>query len=163
MKFISLFNPVSLDSDPPTGNEGDLYYNSVEKNYRIKLKGIWTSLINEQDVKILLAPEIFNIGISSASAQVILEQYHSENVIYCVSASYTKIVIPEQSTTNIHTGSRISIIRGSDGTVEIVAPDPEVNFIPPSNIYLTKKNSSGVLLNVGYNNWILSTEYPDLY
>lgn len=164
MKLVSLFNPVSLASDPESGNDGDLYYNTVEKNYRIKSNGRWISLTNEDNLKINIAPEIFSVGSpTTASTSVTLEQYYSENIISCLSASLTQIVIPEQSTTSIHTGSRIGIYRGGIGEVEIIAGSPGVNFDPPSDIYLTKTGSEVRLINIDYNTWILSGEFPDLY
>lgn len=163
MKFVSLFNPVSLPSDPESANEGDLYYNSTEGVYKVKLNGVWTSLLSDSVLKVAIAPEIFTVGSGTASATEILEQYHSENIINCVSASLTNIVIPEQSTTNIHIGSRIGIARGSDGDVQIIAGDPLVELNIPSNVYLTKSGTEGRLINLALNKWIFDAEYPDMY
>ena len=163
MKFVSAFNPVSLPEDPAFGNEGDLYYNSTEKNYKVKLNGVWTALINDSNLKILIAPEIFVVGSPYiAEESITIQQYHSENIINCVSASVTNITIPNQSGSNIHTGSRIGILRGGTGEVNIIAgEDVELNI--PSNIYLTKTGTEIRLINVGFNQWIISGEFPDIY
>lgn len=162
MRFVSMFNPVSLPEDPQSGQEGDLYYNSVEGNYKIKLNGVWSSLVHHENIKIIIAPEIFTVGYGSASAQVVLEQYHSENIINCVSASLTNVFIPDQSTTSIHVGSRMGVIRGGTGEVSITA-DPAVELLLPSEVYLTKTGKEGRLINIGVNQWIFDTEFPDLY
>lgn len=164
MKLVSLFNPVSLPNDPDTAVDGDLYYNTTTGNYRIKLDGLWVSLVHDQNIKISIAPEIFIIGSpTSASTSVILEQYHSENILNCVSASLTQVVIPNQGDSSIHVGSRIGIIRGGTGAVTVVAADEEISFSPPSEIYLTNSDTEVRLINIGYNQWIMTGEFPDLY
>ena len=164
MKLVSLFNPVSLPSDPETAEDGSLYYNTTTGDYRIKLEGIWSTVIVDQSLKISIAPEIFVVGSpTTASTSVTLEQYHSENILNCVSASLTQVIIPNQGDSSIHVGSRVGIVRGGVGEVEIVAPDEEVSFSPPSDIYLTKTDTEVRLINIGYNQWILTGEFPDLY
>lgn len=164
MKLVSLFNPVNLPSDPETSNDGDLYYNTTSGNYRLKLNGVWTNLVVDNNLKFFISPEIFIVGsFETASATLTLDQTHSENIINCLSASFTQIVIPNQDNVTINTGSRISIVRGGEGTVEIVAEDGGVSFSPPSNIYLTKTGTEVKLVNIGYNQWILTGEFPDLY
>lgn len=164
MKLVSLFNPVSLPDDPETAVDGDLYYNTTTGSYRIKLNGLWVSLIHDQNLKISIAPEIFVIGSpNSASTSVTLEQYHSENILNCVSASLTQVVIPNQGESSIHIGSRMGVVRGGTGDVQVVAADEEVSFSPPSEIYLTNTDTEVRLINIGYNQWIMTGEFPDLY
>lgn len=163
MKFVSLFGPLNLPEDPAIGQEGDIYYNTTENEYRGFIGNQWRSIISDENIKIRIAPEIFTIGSGTASTSVILEQYHSENIIYCVSASLTNIIIPEQSTTSIHVGSRIGVARGSNGNVQVIAGGPEVELNLPSSIYLTKMGTEGRLINVGFNKWIFDAEYPDIY
>lgn len=163
MKFVSAFNPVNLPEDPISGQEGDIYYNTNYNEYRGFIAGQWRVFISEPNLKILIAPEIFTVGIGLSSASVVLEQFHSENVIYCMSASLTSIIIPEQSTTSIHTGSRMTIVRGSGGDVQIVKDTEDINFNPPSEIYLVAEGTTAVLMNVANNTWAIETEFPDIY
>ena len=164
MKLVSLFNPVSLPSDPATAVDGDLYYNTTTGDYRIKVDGLWASIIVDQSIKISIAPEIFIVGSpTTASTSVTLEQYHSENILNCLSASLSQIVIPNQGESSIHVGSRIGVVRSGTGEVEIIAADEEVSFSPPSDIYLTKTGTEIRLINIGYNQWIMTGEFPDLY
>jgi hypothetical protein len=163
MKFVSLFNPVKLAQDPEISEDGDLYYNTTIGNYRLKLNGVWSTVIHNQNIKLAIAPDIFTIGDSeTASATTTLEQYYSENILYCVSASLTQIIIPNQENTSINVGSRIGVARGSEGIVEIIAEE-EVDFSPPSNVYLTSVDAEVRLINVSYNKWIMTGEFPDLY
>lgn len=164
MNLVSLFNPVSLPNDPEFGNEGDLYYNTTLETYRVKLNNEWTSLINYKNLKISLAPEIFTIGSpDTASVSVLLQQEYAENILKCRSASLTQIVIPNLSDSNVHIGSRIGIIRDGLGEVEIVKEDDAIEFSPPSDIYLTKPGTEVRIINTGYNQWIMTGEFPDLY
>jgi hypothetical protein len=164
MKLVSLFNPVSLPDDPSNPNDGDLYYNTTTGNYRLRLNGLWVSLVHDQNIKISITPEIFIIGspeVDFASTQ--LEQFYSENILNCVSASMTTIIIPDEEESSIRVGSRIGIVRGYEGAVEIVKGSEDIDFDPPSDVYLTKPGTEVRLIKIGSNRWIMTGEFPDLY
>jgi len=42
--FLTSLKLVNLTSDPPTGSEGELYYNTVSDKVRLYSNGAWISL-----------------------------------------------------------------------------------------------------------------------
>jgi hypothetical protein len=164
MKFVSLLNVVNLPSDPTTGTDGDIYYNTEDGKYKVRLKGLWVHLTDDEHLKQSIAPEIFITGDSStASVSVTLQQIHAENTLKCLSASSTQIIIPDQNVSELRVASRINVVRASEGEVEIITENASVSFSSPSDIYLTKSGTEVKLINIGFNEWILTGEFPDLY
>lgn len=164
MKLVSLLNVVSLPADPAGGQDGDIYYNLEDGKYKVRLKGLWVHLTDDEHLKQSIAPELFITGNSAtASVSVTLQKIHSQNTLKCLSASLTQIVIPNQESNSIEVSSKVNIVRASQGEVEIVAEDEFVSFSPPSDIYLTSPGTEVKLINIGYNEWILTGEFPDLY
>lgn len=164
MKFLTLFNPVSLLSDPPTGNDGDLYYNTNTDTYRIKINGAWTDIVTESILKRSIAPEIFTVGLPpTASLTLTLQSFHVESIINCRSTDLTQIILPDQSESDINIGARIGIMRGGTGVVQVIPQNSSIDLHAPSDIYLTKTNSEIRLINIGYNEWLMTGEFPDIY
>jgi hypothetical protein len=164
MKFTSILNLIGLSSDPATGEDGDLYYDSEDGKLKARLKGLWVHITDNEHLKKSIAPEIFITGdASTASVSVTLQQIHAENTLKCLSASSTQIIIPDQNISDLGVASRINIVRASEGEVVIITQSPSVSFSSPSNIYLTKSGTEVKLINIGFNEWILTGEFPDLY
>jgi hypothetical protein len=164
MKFASILNLVGLSSDPATGEDGDLYYDTDDGKIKARLKGLWVHITDNEHLKESIVPEIFITGDSStASVSVTLQKIHSENTLKCISASVTQIIIPDQNVSDLIVASRINVVRASGGEVEIMTQNASVSFSSPSDIYLTKPGTQVKLINIGFNEWILTGEFPDLY
>lgn len=165
MDFYSLIKPVTLSEDPVEAEDGSLYYNDINLTYRMMVDGSWTDVVNYDNLKILIAPETLIVGNpTTASLNFTLNQEHSENILYIFSASYCNVIIPDiLNEQNIHNGSRVTIVRGGEGDVNIVAGSENVAIQTPSNVYLTSRWDTIILNKIFTNTWLLQSEFRDLY
>jgi len=164
MDFYSLIKPVTLSEDPLEAEDGSLYYNNVTLTYRLKTDGVWSDLVHYNNLKTLIAPEIFFAGTPSiASLNFVLQgEYFSENILYVLTASSCNIIIPSDESAPIHAGARITIVRASDGDISI-SPQEGIELRAPSDVYLTTKWDTVVLNKIFSNTWLLEGDFRDLY
>lgn len=165
MDFYSLIKPVTLSEDPVEAEDGALYYNDINLTYRMVVDGSWTDVVNYDNLKILIAPETFVIGSpETASLNFTLNQGYSENILYIFSASYCNVIIPDNvADPNIHNGSRVTIVRGGEGDVNIVGGSENIEIETPSNVYLTSRWDTIILNKIFTNTWLIQGEFRDLY
>lgn len=158
MKFLSLFNPVNLSSDPTVSNNGDLYFNTASNVYRVAISGSWVSLLNENDAIL----NVFHFGEGMSESIVGLTQEYANGVLHLESEGSTLVNLPLNSTEPIRIGSEFKIIRSNSGEVDI-SFDEGVTVNLPSSIYLTAIWDSLIIVKTEEDSWVVEGDFRDLY
>ena len=112
-KFLVPLGLVSLDSDPASGTEGDLYFNNVSDNVKLYKNGAWTDLVSAG-----------NLPSGGTTGQILAK---SSNTNYAVEwienyADYTetvKLKVKNDGTRALYKGEPV-YVTGSDGTNVLV-------------------------------------------
>lgn len=164
MKFVSLFSPVPLVTDPQIAEDGQLYFNSASNIYRYFYSGSWTSLISSNSHVTNVVGNVFPIGSPTTAylTHVPTEQQLVGGILLMNTASSGLIMIPDQDSSDVHIGSSFTVIRTGDGTVGILG-NGNCNVLKPSEDYLTAKYSSVKLTKLDEDLWSISGEFPDIY
>lgn len=112
-KFLVPLGLVSLDSDPASGTEGDLYYNNVADNIRLYKNGAWTDVISSG-----------NIPSGGATGQVLAKSSNDDYAVEWIESlsNYTETVkfkVKNDGTRALYKGEPV-YVTGSDGTNVLV-------------------------------------------
>lgn len=160
MKFTNLFSPVHLDSDPTYGSDGQIYFNTVDNKYRVFYNDQWNTLLDEYSYP---AVERFNVGdLNTASVNTTITDLFLYHIIVAYSASVNYISIDTTANDTFPLGAFFDVVRGGPGQVIFVAEDG-VTIRESSPIYLTSTWQSARMEKIGSNEWVLDTNFPDIY
>ena len=160
MKFTNLFSPVHLSEDPAVGSDGQIYFNTVDNKYRVFYNDQWNTLLDEYTFPVV---ESFHIGSASVTDVTIdLSSLYIHNIITVFSASNNYINIGLTNNSEFPLGSYVDVIRGGPGEV-IFNPESGVTLRQSSSVYLTAAWQTARILKTGTNEWVLDTEFPDIY
>lgn len=164
MKFVSLFSPASINTDPIMADEGALYYNTASNSYRAFLGGNWVSLVDENNVHSLTSNSIIEYGDeSTVGLSITLNESFENNTIYAISSSVTYIVIDNSVDYPVRIGGEVHIVRGGSGELQVISASPSISLLTPSNIYATSQWDTVTVLKLSDNSWLLQSEFRDLY
>lgn len=164
MKLVSLFSPVELGGDPQLGTNGELYFNSASNIYRYFSSGSWVNLISSSDHVTNVVGKVYNIGSPSLAylSHVVTDSQAVGGILSVTTASSTAIMIPDESSSEVHIGSSFTVIRNGHGTVGILG-DGGTTVLKPSPHYLTSQYSTVKLTKLDEDLWSMSGEFPDIY
>lgn len=164
MKFVSLLSPVYLTDDPITGNEGDVYFNTTSESLRIRSKGIWVDLLDENNHIFHTGNIIKTIGDESTeSFSTFFDESFDNSTVFAKAASASQFILGHYEDYPFRIGTEITVIRAGEGSISFVPETASVIFYTPSNIYLTKQWDSVTITNIAVNTWVLQGEFRDLY
>ena len=118
-KFLVPLGLVSLDSDPASGTEGDLYYNNVADNIRLYKNGAWTDVISSG-----------NIPSGGATGQVLAKSSNDDYAVEWIESlsDYTEVVklkVKNDGTRALYKGQPV-YVTGADGTNVLVGRSSNV-------------------------------------
>jgi len=159
MRLASTLKVVSLESDPGTFDDGEIYFNTVEKTIRLASDGQWINLVNTDNLESSYLREVSTITTDGSYMLISSEQ---NSVLLINSASAATIIVPNNSTEEIEVGSSIKIVRVGAGTVEFTEEAGVTIRLADSN-YLTAQWTSVELLKIAENEWLVDGEFPDIY
>lgn len=162
MEFVSLFKPVTLNSDPQVSNNGELYFNSASNVYRMKVSGSWVNLINSLSFVDKVVHKIFHFGENQETFNYTLSTEHVNGILHFEPTGSGVITIPDNSIDPIPVGSMFKVVRASTGELDI-AISGSVTLNVPSNIYLKSQWDTVNIIKTEENSWILDGEFRDLY
>jgi hypothetical protein len=159
MRLASTLKMVSLASDPAIFNDGEIYFNTVEKTVRLASDGIWINMVNTDNLEASFLREVSSITDSGSYMLMSSEQ---NSILLVNSASATTVIIPNSSTEEIEVGSSIKVARVGSGTVEFTEESGVTLRTADSN-YLTARWTTVELIKIDTDEWLLDGEFPDIY
>lgn len=163
MNFASFINPVHLNSDPESGEDGDFYYNTTLKTYRMRIDGVWISVINN-----LALDQATNYRIElygdeyTQSVTLNVDSFHNNTVFYIISASTSYVNITADNLDLFPHGGSFRVVRGGIGPVEINSASG-VTLNRPSDVYLTVTGEAIAITKLDDSLWLMEGNFPDLY
>lgn len=163
MQFVSLFNPVILEEDPFSANNGQFYFNSSSNVYRYYASGSWISLLDSHNIIYNIGSKVFHYGYDVDDYTIELSQELSNSIMHLEGNNTALINIPINSRIPIEVGSKIKIIKASDTLEMDISFDDGVMLYSPSTIYLKSIWDSIDLIKIDTNNWLIEAEFRDLY
>ena len=163
MKFSSFINPVSLASDPAVGEDGDFYYNTTLKTYRMFVDGVWLSVINNIGLEegIVTVVQI-NGDEYTESVSLDIESFHNNYLFYIISASTSYVNLTPSIDEDFPTGASFKVVRGGSGNIEFTTASG-VSLNSPSDVYLTTIGDVVSVTKLDSLLWLLEGNFPDLY
>lgn len=163
MNFASFINPVHLSEDPESGEDGDFYYNTTLATYRMKVAGIWISVLNDLSWSESVKENIEIFGDEyTTSVTLDIEYFHNHTVFYIISASTSYVNLPYDTPDLFPHGGSFKIVRGGMGRIEIVSASG-VTLNAPSNVYLTTTGDAVGITKIDDGLWLMEGNFPDLY
>jgi len=162
MEFVSLFKPVTLNSDPQVSSNGEMYFNSASSVYRMRVSGSWISLVNNLTFVDKVIHKVYHFGEGVDTFNYTLSTEHVNGILHFEPTGSGLITIPDNSVQPIPVGSIFKIVRASQGELD-VAISGSVTLNVPSDIYLKGVWDTIDLIKTEENSWILSGEFRDLY
>lgn len=164
MKFVNLFSPVPLQSDPQIAEDGELYFNSSSNIYRYFYSGSWASLITSNSHVTNVVGKVYNIGAPDVAylSHIVTDDQAVGGILLINTASSTAIMISDSDSLDAHVGCSFTVIRNGTGTVGIIG-DGNTSIISPSPHYLTAQYSTVKITKLGEDLWSISGEFPDIY
>lgn len=162
MEFVSLFKPVTLNSDPQVSSNGEMYFNSASSVYRMRVSGSWISLINNLTFVDKVVHKVYHFGGGVDSFNYTLSTEHVNGILHFEPSGSGNITIPDNSVEPIPVGSIFKIVRASEGELDF-SISGSVTLNVPSDIYLKGVWDTIDLIKTEENSWILSGEFRDLY
>ena len=162
MEFVSLFKPVTMNSDPQVSSNGEMYFNSASSVYRMRVSGSWVSLVNNLTFVDKVIHKVYHFGEGLDTFNYTLSTEHVNGILHFEANDSGSITIPDNSVQPIPIGSTFKIIRASGGELD-VAISGSVTLNAPSFIYLQGIWDTIDLIKTEENSWVLSGEFRDLY
>lgn len=163
MNFASFINPVHLNSDPESGEDGDFYYNTTLNTYRMRVDGVWLSVINNLALDQATNYSVVISGDEyTQSVSLDLESFHKNTIFYIISASTSYVNIPNDNLDLFPHGGSFRVVRGGAGPIEINSASG-VTLNLPSNVYLTVTGDAVSITKLEDALWLVEGNFPDLY
>jgi len=159
MRLVSTLKMASLASDPQIFNDGEVYFNTVEKTVRLASDGAWINMINTTNLETSFLREVSSITTGGSYMIMSSEQ---NSILLVNSASATTLIVPNNSTEEIEVGSSIKVARAGSGTVQFTEESGVALRQADSN-YLTAQWTSLELIKIATNEWLVAGEFPNIY
>lgn len=160
MKFVNLFSAVHLSEDPIIGSDGQMYFNTTDKVYRVYYNDQWNTLLDQYTFPTI---EEFVVGSASVNTVIteIVPMFH-HNILVLYSASVNQINLTATNNSEFPIGTYVDIVRGGPGRVTI-EPEAGQELRKADDTFLTAVWQSARIIKTGTNTWLLNAEFPDIY